>query len=195
MPSYSKNDIILVRYPFSNLSSSKVRPAIVVSAPHVSQDIMIVPLTSKTASLVEGEFILTEWSTAGLNVATAVKRGLHTVHESLVVRKIGKLAASDAERLEQSLQDWLGFHIKSSLLRNDINGGHGSAVSLQLMVGTRHCRVLGIIPIQPETISVQQRQFLTGSQAEPGNEESQSNITIYTYSLNLTVPKSIHIAS
>ncbi len=109
MPSYFKNDIILVRYPFSNLSSSKVRPAIVVSAPHVSQDIMIVPLTSKTASLIEGEFVLAEWSTAGLNVATAVKRGLYTVHESLVVRTIGKLADSDAERLEQSLRGWLGF--------------------------------------------------------------------------------------
>lgn len=60
MPSYSKNDIILVRYPFSDLSSFKVRPAIVVSAPHVSQDIMIVPLTSKTASLLEGEFVLAE---------------------------------------------------------------------------------------------------------------------------------------
>ncbi|MEG4443637.1 type II toxin-antitoxin system PemK/MazF family toxin [Microcoleus sp. AT9_B5] len=109
MPSYSKNDIILVRYPFSNLSSSKVRPAIVVSAPHVSQDIMIVPLTSKTASLLEGEFVLAEWSTAGLNVAAAVKRGLYTVHESLVVTTLGKLADSDAEPVEQSLRGWLGF--------------------------------------------------------------------------------------
>ena len=75
MPSYSKTDIILVRYPFSDLSSSKVRPAFVVSAPHVSQDIIIAPLTSKTASLLEGEFVLSEWSAAGLNVATAIKRG------------------------------------------------------------------------------------------------------------------------
>jgi hypothetical protein len=28
MPNYSKNDIILVRYPFSDLSTSRVRPAI-----------------------------------------------------------------------------------------------------------------------------------------------------------------------
>lgn len=109
MPSYSKNDIILVRYPFSKLSSSKVRPAIVVSAPHVSQDIMIVPLTSKTASLLDGEFVLAEWSIAGLNVATAVKRGFHTVHESLVVTTIGQLADSDAKRLDQSLRGWLGL--------------------------------------------------------------------------------------
>ena len=78
MPSYSKHDIILVRYPFSDLSSSKVRPAVVVSTPHPSQDIIITPLTSKTGSLMEGEFVLSELAGAGLNVATAViKRYLH----------------------------------------------------------------------------------------------------------------------
>jgi mRNA interferase MazF len=109
MPNYSKNDIILVQYPFSDLSSSKVRPAVVVSAPHVSQDILITPLTSKTGALLEGEFVLSEWSAAGLNVATAVKRGLYTVHKSLVVKVIGKLADADGELLEQSLRCWLGL--------------------------------------------------------------------------------------
>ncbi|MBW4627669.1 MAG: type II toxin-antitoxin system PemK/MazF family toxin [Brasilonema octagenarum HA4186-MV1] len=109
MPSYSKNDTILVRYPFSDLSSSKVRPAVVVNAPHVSQDIIITPLTSKTGSLLEGEFVLYDWAAAGLNVVTAVKRGLYTVHESLIVTTIGKLANSDVEQLEQSLRSWLGL--------------------------------------------------------------------------------------
>jgi mRNA interferase MazF len=62
MASFSKNDVILVRYPFSDLSASKVRPAVVVNAPHVSQDLFIVPLTSRTASLLPGEFLLTEGS-------------------------------------------------------------------------------------------------------------------------------------
>lgn len=39
MPNYSKNDVILVRYPFADLSNTKVRPAVVVSAAHVSEDI------------------------------------------------------------------------------------------------------------------------------------------------------------
>jgi len=108
MPSYSKNDIILVRYPFLDLSNSKVKPAVVVSVPHVSQDIFITPLTSKTTSLLNGEFVISEWS-AGLNVLRAVKRGLYTVHQSLVVATIGKLADSDAEQLEQSLRGWLGL--------------------------------------------------------------------------------------
>jgi mRNA interferase MazF len=109
MPNYSKNDIILVQYPFSDLSTSKVRPAVVISAPHVSQDILITPLTSKTGALLEGEFVLSEWSAAGLNVPTAVKRGLYTVHKSLVVKAISKLADADAELLEQSLRCWLGL--------------------------------------------------------------------------------------
>lgn len=109
MSSYSKNDIILVRYPFSDLSSSKVRPAVVVNAPHISLDVLIVPLTSKTASLLEGEFVLSEWLMAGLNVATAAKRGIYTIQESLVIKRIGKLANVDAERLDRALQGWLGL--------------------------------------------------------------------------------------
>ncbi len=34
MANYWKNEVILVRYFFSNLSTSKIRPAIIVSFPH-----------------------------------------------------------------------------------------------------------------------------------------------------------------
>ena len=107
MPIYSKYEIILVRYPFSDLSSAKVRPAVIVSSIHVSKDIIITPLTSKTDFLLPGEFVLSEWLTAGLNVRTAVKRGLYTVHESLVIKVIGKLADVDIKELKQSLIIWL----------------------------------------------------------------------------------------
>ena len=109
MPNYSKRDVILVRYPFSDLSNSKIRPAVVVSAAHSSQDILITPLTSQTRSLREGEFKLSAWSAAGLNVATVVKRGVYTIHEGLVIKVIGRLADADAKRLEQSLRSWLGL--------------------------------------------------------------------------------------
>ncbi len=56
MNNYSRGEVVLVRYPFSDLSGSKVRPAVIVSAPHASQDVFIVPLTSRTTSLLSGEF-------------------------------------------------------------------------------------------------------------------------------------------
>lgn len=76
MPSYSKSEVILVRYPFSDLTASKVRPAIVVNAPHTSKDVIIVPLTSKLSPLMPGEFVLFDWRVAGLNVPSSVKRGI-----------------------------------------------------------------------------------------------------------------------
>ena len=109
MPSYSKNKVILVRYPFSDLSGSKVRPAIVVNASHISQDIIIVPLTSKVSPLLAGEFVLADWKAAGLNVASAVKRGIYTVHQSLIIKSIRSLSVTDAVSLENSLRVWLGL--------------------------------------------------------------------------------------
>lgn len=76
MANYSTNSVILVRYPFSDLSAIKVRPAVIVSSDSSSQDYFIVPLTSRTDSLFLGEFILTDWQAAQLNVPTAVKRGI-----------------------------------------------------------------------------------------------------------------------
>jgi mRNA interferase MazF len=53
--------------------------------------------------------VLSEWAGAGLNVATAVKRGIYTVHESLGIKVIGQLVDIDTKQLEQSLQGWLGL--------------------------------------------------------------------------------------
>jgi len=111
MPNYSRNDVILVRYPFSDLSNTKVRPAIVINAPHRSQDLFIVPLTSKVSSLLIGEFVLMEWAGSGLNVVTAVKRGIYTVSLSLILKRLGQLGNEDVDRLDQSLTSWLGLSI------------------------------------------------------------------------------------
>ena len=107
MPSYSKNDVLLVRYPFTDLSATKVRPAVAIHAPHPSQDGLIVPLTSRTGALLSGEFVLREWAAAGLNVPSAVKRGIYTIHPNLVVKFIGRLSTQDARQLELSLREWL----------------------------------------------------------------------------------------
>jgi mRNA interferase MazF len=54
MPSFSKGEVILVRYPFSDLTGAKVRPSIVAGEAGVFDDCLIVPLTSKTGRLRTG---------------------------------------------------------------------------------------------------------------------------------------------
>lgn len=107
MPSYSKNEIILVRYPFSDLTATKVRPAVIVGVLDRSSDLLIVPLTSRTTQLALGEFVLTDWRGAGLNLPSAIKRGVYTVHASLILKSIGHLTQPDAQQTKLSLRQWL----------------------------------------------------------------------------------------
>jgi mRNA interferase MazF len=104
MPNFSKNEVILVRYPFSDLTALKVRPAVIVGVFHQSPDYLIVPLTSKTGHLEIGEFVLADWRGAGLHLPTAVKRGIYTVHFTLIQKSVGVLLATDARQIEQSLR-------------------------------------------------------------------------------------------
>ena len=109
MPSSSRNDVVLVHYPFTDLSATKIRPAIVVNAPHASTDLIIVPMTSQMASFNAGEFASADWRAAGLHIPTAVKRGVFTIHPRLVVKRVGKLTGNDAASLDQSLHAWRGL--------------------------------------------------------------------------------------
>ena len=109
MPSYLKNEIVLIRYPFSDLTNFKVRPAVIINAPHISQDVFIIPLTSKTSSLLSGEFVLSDWKKFGLNVETAVKRGVYTIKESLIRKSVGIISNTDAKNLENSIRIWFGL--------------------------------------------------------------------------------------
>jgi mRNA-degrading endonuclease toxin of MazEF toxin-antitoxin module len=106
MPSFSKSEVILVRYPFSDLTAIKVRPAVIVGASDRSSDYLVVPLTSRTGRLAAGEFALTDWKGAGLNVPSTVKWGVYTIHVSLILKSVGSLSAADARQVEQSLRLW-----------------------------------------------------------------------------------------
>ena len=47
MTSDDRGDVVLATLPFSNLTGIKQRPAVVVSAPHPSVDLLLLPLTSQ----------------------------------------------------------------------------------------------------------------------------------------------------
>jgi mRNA interferase MazF len=99
----SRNDVVLLPIPFTDLSSSKVRPAIVVGQGSFPGDLFVVPVTSQAAN---SDFMLAGWQAAGLNVASGVKSQVATVEDSLVRRIIGKLTAADAAVVDQHLRGW-----------------------------------------------------------------------------------------
>jgi mRNA interferase MazF len=100
----SRNDIVLLPIPFTDLSSRKVRPAIVIGFGTFPGDLFVVPLTSQLAN---ADFALADWKTAGLNVPSGVKAQLATVESILVLKIVGHLSATDVSTLDTYLRRWL----------------------------------------------------------------------------------------
>ena len=108
MPSYSKNEVVLVRYPFSDLTSTKVRPAVIVNAHNRLKTYLSSRLPAKRQAYWR-RLLFADWK-GRLNVETAAKRGVFTIHERLVLRGVGRLGTGDAKKLDASLREWLGLH-------------------------------------------------------------------------------------
>jgi len=102
--SCSRDDVVLLPIPFSDLSSHKVRPAIVIGQGSFSGDLFVVPITSQ---LGNADFPLAEWRAAGLNVPCGVKSQLATVEATLVRKVVGKIASVDRSTLDSHLRKWL----------------------------------------------------------------------------------------
>ena len=98
----SRNDVVLLPIPFTDLTSRKVRPAVVIGKN--GADLFLVPISSVLANT---DFPLTEWRAAGLNVPSGIKAQLATVEEKLVVKIIGRLSAGDLQTLDARLRGWL----------------------------------------------------------------------------------------
>jgi mRNA interferase MazF len=98
----SRNDVVLLPIPFTDLTSRKVRPAIVIG--RSGADVFLVPISSVLANT---DFPLVEWRAAGLNVPSGVKAQLATVEERLVVKIVGKLWVVDVQLLDGRLRQWL----------------------------------------------------------------------------------------
>ena len=105
---YSKGDVVLLPYPFTNLKATKVRPAIVAATEDGRYaDVFVVPVTSRTENLNTGEFVLRDWDKTGLNVVSVVKRGCVLVEASLIKLTVGKLSKRDVATFNSALKKWL----------------------------------------------------------------------------------------
>ena len=98
----SRNEVVLLPIPFTDLTSRKVRPAVVIG--RNGPDLFLVPISSVLANT---DFPLQDWRAAGLNVSCGIKSQVATVEERLVVKSVGFLAAADRQTLDARLRTWL----------------------------------------------------------------------------------------
>jgi mRNA interferase MazF len=106
----TKYDIVLVRYPFTDRTTLKKRPAVILSSDLYTMrlfgSIVIMPLTSEADP--DHDLQLSEWRAAGLLKPAWVKPIIGTISTRLVEKRLGRLANSDEVRVQSALRILLG---------------------------------------------------------------------------------------
>jgi mRNA interferase MazF len=110
---FRRGDVLLVPFPFSDLSTTKTRPAVIVSSAeyHANEpDLLLAALTSQLAHATGPcDYVLADWRGAGLRFPTALKPVLFTLDPTRVLHRIGALSAADLQQVDQRLRLALGL--------------------------------------------------------------------------------------
>jgi mRNA interferase MazF len=108
----SFGDVVLVRFPFTNQTAFKQRPAVVISnrAYNASRpDAVIMAITSQFHSPPSlGEFFIGDWRATNLLKPSTVKPVFATIEQILILKRLGILQLSDQSALRQTIASVLG---------------------------------------------------------------------------------------
>jgi len=109
MRNLKKVDIVLVPFPFTDLSTSKLRPALVLYTNQSHQDITLCFISSQGISTVQDdEFILNitdpNFNQTGLKTASKVRiTRIVTLERQLITRKLGQMTIKQIEKLNKKM--------------------------------------------------------------------------------------------
>ena len=105
----NKGDIVLVPFPFTNLSETKLRPAVVLWVDPSGQDVTLCFISSQNVEWVnDDEFVIQtsddEFSQTGLKVTSKVRVArVVTLERRLLQRRLGNLGSEYLRHLDLAL--------------------------------------------------------------------------------------------
>jgi mRNA interferase MazF len=112
MIEFSRRDVVLINFIYSDESGVKLRPAVVVSSNGYHQkrnEAIIAAITSQIDRIFVGDYLIGDWKKAGLlfpSVATGI---LRTVKQEMVNRKLGCMPVMDMKVFVNNLQSILSL--------------------------------------------------------------------------------------
>ena len=106
---YSRGDVILVPFPFSDLSGQKKRPGVVISADsHIraQNDLIVAQISSQVSNPVPpDEYEIADWDgVAGLLFPSVVRPKLFTLEDSMVLKPLGYIPVVEMREIDQRLR-------------------------------------------------------------------------------------------
>ncbi|MFQ5666904.1 MAG: type II toxin-antitoxin system PemK/MazF family toxin [Candidatus Binatia bacterium] len=107
MITYSRGDVVLVGFVFSDETGKKLRPAALVSSPAYHrgrQEVIVAAITSNVKRRLIGDHLLADWRSAGLLFPSVVTGILRTVRGTMIDRRLGSLTKRDSQGVGRALR-------------------------------------------------------------------------------------------
>ena len=112
MTAYSRGDVVLVGFVFSDESGRKLRPALVLSSPAYHrgrQEVIVAAITSNIRRRLFGDHLIADWKGAGLLFPSSVTGILRTIKRTMIDRKLGAMPKTDMDAVHRELRRSLGL--------------------------------------------------------------------------------------
>lgn len=105
---FQRGDVVLIPFPYTDLSAAKTRPAVIVSSNayhRVRSELLLVYVSSQLAKANSPlDYILADWNGSGLPKPSFVRPKVSAIEPTLVVHQVGKLSAKDLFEVDRRLR-------------------------------------------------------------------------------------------
>lgn len=105
---FQRADVVLIPFPYTDLSASKTRPAVVVSSGvyhRIRSDLLLAYVSSQVSKAHPVlDYVLVDWSFAGLPKPSFVRPKIAVVEPKLVVHQVGSLSVWDGLEVDRRLR-------------------------------------------------------------------------------------------
>ena len=108
MPTYNQFDVVVVPFPYTDSSTTKRRPALVLSDASsfngkIGQSVMAM-ITSAQHSSWPLDVEIADLDAAGLPAPSTIRMKLFTLDNRIVIRPCGRLAENDQAKMRAALE-------------------------------------------------------------------------------------------
>ncbi len=111
-----KGDVVLTRFPYSDLSGFKFRPAVIVSPGFIGREVIAIPISTRQRGATTAPYDILfdvtnpEFSQSGLRFPSVFRANkLVTLDESLLRSRLGKLGAKTSLVVDLQLRKALSL--------------------------------------------------------------------------------------
>ena len=112
MTSFSRGDIVLVKFVFADEKGVKQRPGLMVSTDRYHEgrrETILLAITINLGRLLVGDCKIRAWRESGLPYPSIVTGIVRTITHDMVAGKMGELPASELHAVENKLREILAL--------------------------------------------------------------------------------------